>query len=140
MFERLCRLTAEAAEEPLLRVGPLRRRADFHAKDLVVHGKSLDFAVDAWGALLRQLRAMSVAQSGLTTAALPLKLSSVEELLSPELMVATRPYGLSSAQLRAVILRVLGELVEQTDQAEVVIAMPLSLLLDRAATARLVHP
>ena len=138
LLERLCRLTALAAE-PLLRQMPVRRHAGADANDAVVRDKAMDFALDAWGALLRDIRAKAIAVAT-STATLPaVRLSSLDELLGPELLEAARPYGLAAVQLRSVLLRVLGDLVEQTDPAEADIALPLSLSLDREATARLIQ-
>jgi len=138
LLDRLCRLTALAAE-PWLRQVPLRRHADAHANDAVVRDKAMDFALDAWGALLRDIRAKAMAVATLTVTQPAVRLSSLDELLGPDLLEAARPYGLAIEQLRAVLLRVLGELVGQTDPAEAVIVMPLSLSLDRATAIRLVR-
>jgi len=138
LLENLCRLTALAAE-PWLRQVPRRRHADSEANDAVVHEKAMDFALDALGALLRDIRAKAMAAAAPTATLPAVRLSSVDELLGPELLEAARPYGLAAVQLRSVLLRVLGDLVEQTDPAEADIALPLSLSLDREATARLIQ-
>ena len=135
LFERLCRLTAQAAER-FLREVPLRRHADADVNDAVLRDKAMDFALDAWGALLRDLRAKAIVVAASTGTLSAVKLSSVDELLGPELLDAARPFGLSILQLRSLLLGVLGDLVQRTDPAEEVIALPLSLELDRAATAR----
>ena len=138
LLDRLCRLTALAAE-PWLRQVPLWRHADADANDAVVRDKAMDFALDAWGALLRDIRAKAMAVAT-STATLPaVRLSSLDELLGPDLLEAARPYGLAIEPLRSVLLRVPGDLVEQTVPAETVIVLPLSLSLDREATARLIQ-
>ena len=139
LLDRLCRLTALAAE-PWLRQVPFRRHADSDANDSVVRDKAMDFALDAWGALLRDIRAKAMAVATLTAPLPAVRLSSLDDLLGPELLEAARPYGLAIEQLRSVLLRVLGELVGQTDPAEAVIVLPLSLSLDRATAIRLVRP
>ena len=138
LLENLCRLTALAAE-PWLRQVPRRRHADADTNDAVVHDRAMDFALHAWGALLRDIRAKAMAVAAPTATLPAVRLLSVDELLGPDLLEAARPYGLAIEQLRSVLLRVLGDLVEQTDPAETVIALPLSLLLDREATARLIQ-
>ena len=138
LFERLCRLTAQAAER-FLREVPLRRHADADVNDAVLRDKAMDFAINAWGALLRDLRAKAAAVAVSPDTLPAVRLSSVDELLGPDLLEAVRPFGLSIPQLRSLLLRVLGDLVQRTDPAEEVIALPLSLALDRAATARVIQ-
>ena len=88
LLERLCRLTALAAQ-PYLRQVPLRRHAEADTNDAVVRDKAMDFALDAWGALLRDIRAKAMAVAT-TTATLPaVRLSSLDELLGPDLLEAS---------------------------------------------------
>jgi len=136
LFECLCRLTALAAE-PLLRQMTPGQHADADTND-AVRDKAMDVALDAWGALLRDIRAKAMAVALSVGPLRAVRLSSVDELLGQEMLDAGRTHGVTLSLLRSLLLHMLGDLVAQTKPDATFIALPLSLSLDRAATARLI--
>jgi len=139
LFDRLCRLTASPLL-PHMRRALIGRLSNLGPGSPVVHHVAMDAARAAWSALLRDFRASAADAHHRGPDRLVVSFSSIDELLTPGLLEATRPYELTPVQLRAVFRRVLLSLIKQTPVAEDVIALPLSLSLDRAATARLVQP
>ena len=139
LFDRLCRLTAS----PLLshmRRALVGRLSNLAPGNRVVHDVAMGAARAAWSALLCDLRARATDAHVGGSDGLVVKLSSLDDLLTPGLLEATRPYELTTVQLRAVFRRVLLSLIKQTSLADGVIALPWSLSLDRATVVRLVQP
>jgi len=139
LFERLCRLTASPLR-PHMRRALDGRLSNLAPGSRVVHDVAMGAARAAWIALLCDLlaRGATDARDG-SPDGLVVRLSSLDELLTPGLLEATRPYELTPAQLRAVLRRVLVSLVKQTPVTAGVIALPWSLLLDRARAALVVR-
>ena len=127
LFDRLCRLTASPLL-PHMRRALVGRLSNLAPGNRVVHDVAMDAARAAWSALLRDLRARAAdAHVGGSDGWL-VKLSSLDDLLTPGLLEATRPYELTTVQLHTVFRRVLLSLIKQTSLADGVIPLPWSLL------------
>jgi hypothetical protein len=139
LFELLCRLTASPLR-PHVRRALDGRLSNLAPGSRVVHDVAMGAARAAWIALLRDLLARAKDDRDGSPDGLVVRLSSLDDLLTPGLLEATRPYELTPAQLRAVLRRVLISLVKQTPATAGVISLPWSLSLDRAMAVRLVRP
>jgi len=138
LFDRLCRLTASPLR-PHMRWALDGRLSNLAPGHRVVHDLAMGAARGAWIALLRDLLARATDARDGSPDGLVVRLSTLDELLTPGLLEATRPYELTPAQLRAVLRGVLISLVKQTPVTAGVIELPWALSLDRARVALIVR-